>query len=64
MRTFAIRIHERGGVDVMRWEEVETGEPGPGEVLIRNTAVGLNFVDPGHRSGATHRRALRNTLCR
>ncbi len=35
----------------MRWEEVETGEPGPGEVLIRNTAVGLNFVDPGHRSG-------------
>ena len=51
MLTHAIRIHERGGVDVMRWEEVETGEPGPGEVLIRNTAVGLNFVDPGHRSG-------------
>jgi NADPH2:quinone reductase len=51
MRTFAIRIHERGGVEVMRWEEVETGEPGPGEVLLRNTAVGLNFVDPGHRSG-------------
>jgi NADPH:quinone reductase len=51
MRSFAIRIHERGDVGVMRWEEVETGEPGPGEVLIRNTAVGLNFVDPGHRSG-------------
>jgi NADPH2:quinone reductase len=51
MRTHAIRIHERGGVDVMRWDEIETGEPGPGEVLIRNTAVGLNFVDPGHRSG-------------
>jgi NADPH2:quinone reductase len=49
--TRAIRIHERGGVDAMRWDEVETGEPGPGEVLIRNTAVGLNFVDPGHRSG-------------
>jgi NADPH2:quinone reductase len=52
MLTRAIRIHERGGIDAMRWDEVETGEPGPGEVLIRNTAVGLNFVDPGHRSGA------------
>jgi NADPH:quinone reductase len=52
MLTRAIRIHERGGVDAMRWDEVETGEPGPGEVLIRNTAIGLNFIDPGHRSGA------------
>lgn len=51
MLTHAIRIHERGGIDVLRWEKIETGEPGPGEVLIRNTAVGLNFVDPGHRSG-------------
>ena len=51
MLTRAIRIHERGDVDAMRWDEVETGEPGTGEVLIRNTAVGLNFIDPGHRSG-------------
>ena len=51
MLTRAIRIHDRGDVDVMRWDEVETGEPGTDEVLIRNTAVGLNFIDPGHRSG-------------
>jgi len=35
----------------MRWEEVEVGAPGPGQVLVRNTAVGLNFVDVYHRSG-------------
>lgn len=47
----AIRIHETGGPEVMRWEEVEVGKPGPGEVLVRNTAVGLNFVDTYYRSG-------------
>ena len=52
MLTRAIRIHQRGGIDALRWEEVETGESGAGEVLIRNTAIGLNFIDPGHRSGA------------
>jgi NADPH2:quinone reductase len=35
----------------MRWEEVEVGSPGPGQVLVRNTAVGLNFVDVYHRIG-------------
>ena len=52
MRARAIRIHERGGVDALRWDEIDVPDPGPGEVLIRNTAVGLNFIDPGHRSGA------------
>jgi NADPH:quinone reductase-like Zn-dependent oxidoreductase len=52
MRAHAIRIHERGGVDALRWDEIEVPDPGPGEVLIRNTAIGLNFIDPGHRSGA------------
>jgi len=51
MRTHAIRIHETGGPEVMRWEETETGEPGPGQVLIRNTAIGLNFVDVYYRTG-------------
>jgi NADPH2:quinone reductase len=51
MRAHAIRIHARGGLDAMRYDEIEIPEPGPGEVRIRNTAVGLNFVDPGHRSG-------------
>jgi len=48
---YAVRIHETGGPEQLRWEEVEVGEPGPGEVLVRNTAVGLNFIDIYHRSG-------------
>ncbi|MGZ5119666.1 MAG: quinone oxidoreductase family protein [Burkholderiales bacterium] len=48
---YAIRIHENGGPDKMRWEEVEVGDPGPGEVRVRNTAVGLNYIDTYHRSG-------------
>ncbi len=47
----AIRIHETGGPEKMRWEEVQVGDPGPGEVRVRNTAVGLNFVDVYHRIG-------------
>ncbi len=48
----AIRIHEYGGPEVMRWEEVTVGEPGPGEVRLRQTAVGLNYIDTYHRTGA------------
>jgi len=47
----AIRIHEHGGPDVLRWEEVDVPPPGPGEVRIRQTAVGLNFIDTYHRTG-------------
>lgn len=47
----AIRIHENGGTEVMRWEEVALPDPGPGEVRVRHTAVGLNFIDTYHRSG-------------
>lgn len=47
----AIRIHKTGGPDVLTWEDVEVGRPGPGEALIRHTAVGLNFIDIYHRSG-------------
>lgn len=48
---YAIRIHETGGPEVLRWEEVDVGRPGSGEVLVRNTAVGVNFIDTYHRSG-------------
>ena len=48
----AIRIHEHGGPEVLRWDEIEVGEPGPGQVRIRQTAVGLNYIDTYHRSGA------------
>jgi NADPH2:quinone reductase len=48
----AIRIHETGGPEVMRWERVEVGAPGPGEVRLVHAFVGLNYIDVYHRSGA------------
>lgn len=47
----AIRIHVTGGPEVLCWEDVPVPPPGPGEVLLRHTAVGLNFIDIYHRSG-------------
>ncbi len=47
----AIRVHEHGGPDVLSVEEGEIPRPGPGEVLIRHEAIGLNFIDTYHRSG-------------
>lgn len=47
----AIRIHATGGPDVLSWDEVAVGSPGPGEVLLRQQAVGLNYIDTYHRSG-------------
>lgn len=49
--TYAIRVHETGGPEALRYEEVEVGDPGPGEVRIRQTAIGVNFIDVYHRSG-------------
>ena len=49
--TMAIRIHALGGPEMLRWEEVAIPAPGPGEVLVRHEAVGLNFIDTYHRSG-------------
>jgi NADPH2:quinone reductase len=51
MKTHAFIVREHGGPEVLRWEEVDLGEPGRGEVLIRNTAVGLNFADIYLRDG-------------
>ncbi|UOK70225.1 quinone oxidoreductase family protein [Ancylobacter polymorphus] len=47
----AIRIHETGGPEVLRLEEVTLGTPGAGEVRLRHTAIGLNFIDTYFRSG-------------
>jgi len=47
----AVRIYETGGPEVLLYEEYEPGQPGPGEVLIRHEAIGLNFIDVYHRSG-------------
>ena len=47
----AIRIHKTGNPDALQWEEVEVGEPGPGQVRMRQEAAGLNFIDVYHRTG-------------
>jgi NADPH2:quinone reductase len=47
----AIRITEFGGIEKMQWTEVEVGDPGPGELRVRNTAIGVNFIDTYHRTG-------------
>ena len=48
---FAIRFHQTGGPEVLRWEEVTVGDPAPGEARVRHEAVGLNFIDTYHRGG-------------
>ena len=47
----AIRIHEVGGPEVMRLEDVEVGSPAEGEVQVQHTAIGVNFIDVYDRSG-------------
>lgn len=47
----AIRAHKTGGPEVLQFEDVTLPQPGPGEILIRNRAIGLNFIDTYFRSG-------------
>ncbi|MBN9085032.1 MAG: quinone oxidoreductase [Rhizobiales bacterium 62-17] len=47
----AVVVHEYGGPEVMKIEDVEVGKPGPGQVKVRNKAIGLNFIDTYFRSG-------------
>jgi NADPH2:quinone reductase len=47
----AIRIHQTGGPEVLRWEDVAVSEPGEGQARVRHTAIGVNFIDTYHRSG-------------
>lgn len=49
--TKAIRVYEAGGPEVMKWEDVEVGDPGPGEIRIKQTAAGLNYIDVYFRTG-------------
>ncbi len=49
--TKAIRVHAYGGPEVMKWEDVPTPEPGPGEVAIKQDAVGMNYIDVYFRTG-------------
>ena len=47
----AIRIHEQGGPEVMKWEDVEIPPPGAGEIRVRHEVIGLNYIDTYHRGG-------------
>jgi NADPH2:quinone reductase len=47
----AIRVHQAGGPEVLQWDAVEVGEPGPGQVRLKQEAVGLNYIDVYHRTG-------------
>ena len=48
---YAIRFAKPGGPEVLEWQQVEVGKPGPGQVRLRHAAVGLNYIDTYHRSG-------------
>ena len=47
----AIRFEKPGGPEALSWQQVEVGKPGQGQVRLRQTAVGLNYIDTYHRSG-------------
>lgn len=49
--TQAIRVHAYGGPEALKWEVIEVGTPGPGEVRVRQTAIGLNYIDVYSRTG-------------
>jgi NADPH2:quinone reductase len=49
--TLAVRIHRTGGPEELRLDEVAVSQPGPGEALVRHTAIGINYIDVYHRSG-------------
>jgi NADPH:quinone reductase-like Zn-dependent oxidoreductase len=51
MRAYAIRFQQTGGPEVLSYQEVEVGDPGQGEVLLRQAAIGVNFIDTYYRSG-------------
>jgi NADPH:quinone reductase len=50
-KVYAVRVHQLGGPEVLRYEQVEIGRPGPGEARVKHTAIGLNFTDIHFRTG-------------
>src|SRR5262245_56774751 len=47
----AVRIHKAGGPDVLQWDSVDVGAPGPGQVRLKQHAAGVNYIDIYQRSG-------------
>ena len=58
----AIRVHQYGGPEVMKWEEVEIGAPGQGQIKVKHHAVGVNYIDTYHRTGLYKQPAMPFTL--
>jgi NADPH:quinone reductase len=58
----AIRVHEYGGPEMMKWEEVEVGAPGQGQFKLKHHAVGINYIDTYHRTGLYKQPAMPFTL--
>ena len=58
----AIRMHQVGGPEVLHFDDIDPGEPGQGQVLIRHTAIGLNFIDLYFRTGVYPAPSLPMTL--
>src|ERR1700761_5468096 len=50
-KVYAVRVHQLGGPEQLRYEEVEVSTPGPGKALVRHSAIGLNFTDIHFRTG-------------
>jgi NADPH2:quinone reductase len=46
-----VRVHQHGGIEALRYETCDVADPGPGQVRLRQTAIGLNFIDTYHRTG-------------
>lgn len=51
MKAQVARIERTGDPEVIGWHEVDLAAPGPGQILVRHTAVGLNYIDVYHRTG-------------
>ena len=51
MMSKAIRVERTGSPEALQWADVPVGQPGPGEALVRHTAIGVNFIDVYHRRG-------------
>jgi NADPH2:quinone reductase len=60
----AIRIHETGGPEVMRLEDVDVASPGEGEVQVQHTAIGVNFIDVYDRNGLYPQKNMTGSLGR
>ena len=48
---YAIRVHKYGGPEALSYDEIQVGEPGPGQIKLKQTAIGINFIDVYHRTG-------------